>query len=101
MSVDAPDLFANKPAQGDLFAGLEEPRPDWEVKVDPEMIRLRLRQLLAQARATEEGLPWPYEKTRMWRVVFPQMANWLPHEEAEQLRAEFRAELERLGALAP
>jgi hypothetical protein len=29
-------------------------------------------------------------------VLFPQMANWLPEEERERLRAEFRAELERL-----
>jgi hypothetical protein len=30
--------------------------------------------------------------------VFPQMANWLPEEEAAQLRFEFAQELERLKA---
>lgn len=30
------------------------------------------------------------------RTIFPQMTNWLPDDEAEQLRLEFAAELERL-----
>jgi hypothetical protein len=34
------------------------------------------------------------------RRARPQMANWLPEEEREQLRADFRAELERLGLTA-
>jgi hypothetical protein len=34
----------------------------------------------------------------MWETVFPQMANWLPEEEAEQLRFEFAREIDRLKA---
>ena len=32
----------------------------------------------------------------MIQIVFPQMANWLPHAEAEQLRFEFAQEMRRL-----
>jgi hypothetical protein len=33
--------------------------------------------------------------TGLYRTVFPQMANWLPEDEANQLRFEFARELER------
>ena len=36
----------------------------------------------------------------LWRIVFPQMANWLPDEEAARLRQEFATELTRLEAAA-
>lgn len=36
----------------------------------------------------------------MWQIVFPQMANWLPQEERDQLRFEFAQELERLKLAA-
>jgi hypothetical protein len=37
---------------------------------------------------------------RMWQSVFPNMANWLPDEEANQLRLEFAQEMERLRRAA-
>ena len=43
-------------------------------------------------------MPWPERDVRMWQTVFPQMANWLPEEEANQLRFEFAQEIERLKA---
>jgi hypothetical protein len=36
----------------------------------------------------------------MYQIVFPQMANWLPEAEAEQLRFEFHRELKRLTKAA-
>ncbi len=42
-------------------------------------------------------MPWPERDARMWRTVFPQMANWLPDAEAEQLRLQFAREMERLS----
>jgi hypothetical protein len=36
----------------------------------------------------------------MWQTVFPQMANWLPPEEADQLRFEFAQEMQRLARAA-
>jgi hypothetical protein len=41
-------------------------------------------------------MPWPERDARMWQTVFPNMANWLPADEAEQLRLEFAQEMERL-----
>jgi hypothetical protein len=45
-------------------------------------------------------MPWPERDARMWQTVFPNMANWLPHDEAEQLRAAFAREMERLRRAA-
>jgi hypothetical protein len=36
----------------------------------------------------------------MWQTVFPNMAKWLPKEEAEQLSFEFAREIERLRRAA-
>lgn len=41
-------------------------------------------------------MPWREREARMWRTVFPNMANWLPDEEACRLRAAFAREMERL-----
>ena len=60
-------------------------------------MRAELVEVLSTARAAAT-LPWDARKTLYWRVVFPQMCNWLPEEEAARLRAEFAAELQRLDA---
>jgi hypothetical protein len=57
--------------------------------------RAKLTRVLEQARAADR-LPWDERNTRMWRTVFPQMARWLPAEEAERMKAEFFGELDRL-----
>ena len=36
----------------------------------------------------------------MWQIVFPNMAKWLPDDEAERLRFEFAQEMERLKQAA-
>lgn len=66
---------------------------------DPEAVRARLHNLLAMARGANV-MPWPEHDARMWQTVFPQMANWLPDDEADQLRFEFVREMERLKAAA-
>ena len=66
---------------------------------DPEDIRRRLNALLAKARAADR-MPWDEKNASMWQTVFPQMANWLPEEEADQLRFEFAQEIERLKLAA-
>jgi hypothetical protein len=68
---------------------------------DPAVVRVEVRKeltaVLDQARAgTAAAPPWSDEKTRYWRTVFPQMANWLPTDEVERMRAEFSSELARL-----
>lgn len=98
MSDDAPDLFGHRPAQGDLF-GAAAPavaRP----QVDPQKVRLWLNAMLSDLRAAEGASPWPQETTRLNRVIFPQMSNWLPPEERDQLCFAFEAELKRLKLAA-
>lgn len=91
---DEPDLFG--PSQFGL--GLEDTRPD-PAKVDPEEVRQELRALLEVAKAARDAAPWDLRTHKYHRVVFPQMANWLPPEEAAQLCFEFSAELDRIEAL--
>lgn len=64
---------------------------------DPADVRQRLHTLLAVAREAKV-MPWRDRDARMWQTVFPQMANWLPDDEANQLRFEFAQEIERLKA---
>ncbi len=92
--TDEPDLFGNK----QLGLGLEDTRPD-PTKVDPEEVRQELRALLELARSSRDAAPWDRRTHRYHQVVFPQMANWLPDDEANQLRFEFAKELERIEAL--
>ena len=90
------DLFGN--GQHSLFGDDPDriphvPPPNY--LPDPNDIRRRLHTLLDKAR-TAERMPWDERKARMWQIVFPQMANWLPEEERDQLRFEFAQEIERL-----
>ena len=64
---------------------------------DPKDVRKRLHALLALARQAK-AMPWLERDVRMWQTVFPQMANWLLKDEANQLRFEFACEIERLKA---
>jgi hypothetical protein len=89
-----PDLFG--PSQFGL--GLEDTRPD-PTKVDPDDVRQELTALLALAKSAQEEAPWDRRTHRYHQVVFPQMANWLPDEEAEQLCFQFARELERIERL--
>lgn len=96
---DQGDLFGRAPAQGSLFgAGADRlEAPQQRCLPDPEIIRRRLKALLEQAR-TARTMPWPERDARMWQTVFPNMAKWLPEDEAEQLRRDFAREMERLTA---
>ncbi|MCZ7596075.1 MAG: hypothetical protein M5U16_15170 [Hyphomicrobium sp.] len=64
---------------------------------DLEKVRAELLKVLDEAR-TAEVLPWPEKKLAYWRLVFPQMTNWLPEQEGAQLRFEFEAQIARLAA---
>ncbi len=65
----------------------------------PETVRFRLKSLLEKARSAEK-MPWSERDARMWQTVFPNMAKWLPEEEAAQLCFEFMQEMERLKQAA-
>ncbi len=73
--------------------------PAQRLTPDPEVIRRRLNALLDRARQAR-SMPWSPRDARMWQTVFPNMANWLPVDEAEQLRSAFAAEMKRLGEAA-
>ena len=89
--------------QGDLFErddenaeddSCENPRSPVYV-ADPDEVRADLQKILDEARSAET-MPWDERHVLLYRTIFPQMTNWLPAEEAAQLRQEFAAELARL-----
>lgn len=94
---DEIDLFGQGPAQGSLFGPGENrlKAPRQSAMPDPEDVRRRLKALLEKARSAEK-MPWSERDARMWQTVFPNMAKWLPEDEADQLRFEFTQEMERL-----
>jgi hypothetical protein len=88
--------------QLDLFGESQPELPGVErtaavYRADPDEVRAELFRVLAQACAAK-SLPWDPRRTLYWRTVFPQMTNWLPDEEAAQLRFEFATEIQRLEA---
>ena len=82
-------------SQQDLFGN--EPAIQQSYLPDPADVRAKLTLVLSQAKAAP-GIPWREKDREFYRVVFSQMANWLPDEEAAQLRFEFETELARLEA---
>lgn len=84
-------------AQGSLFGEGRMTPPQRSSTPDPEAIRLRLDRLLATLRAAET-MPLSDRDARMWTVVVPNMAKWLPDAAAEAICAAFAREMARLGA---
>jgi hypothetical protein len=99
--ADDVDLFGHSPAQGSLFGDGDDrlQAPVRRYLPDPEKVRQRLKALLEKARSAEK-MPWSERDARLWQTVFPNMANWLPDDEAAQLRFEFAQEMERLKRAA-
>ena len=91
----------SSPRQGDLFRTesdlFDEDAPTPVYRADPNEVRAELYKILAEARAAQK-LPWDSQKLSLYRTIFPQMTNWLPEEEAKQLRFEFDIEMKRLEA---
>jgi hypothetical protein len=86
--------FFGQAEQDDLFGAEAAPAA---YRPDPDKVRRRLEKILAEARAAQK-LPWEPTTVSLYRTIFPQMTNWLPDEEAAQLRFEFETELARLEA---
>ena len=97
MPSTQPELFGNIAAQPDLFG---DRQPAQSYLPDPGDVRIRLLDMLGQAKSAEFKSPWDRRKTRLYQVIFPQMAKWLPEEEADQLCFEFARELERFRLAA-
>jgi hypothetical protein len=87
--------------QLDLFGEVEPELPGVEgagvYRADPDEVRAELLRVLATVRAAQRP-PWDAGRTLYWRTVFPQMANWLPDDEAVQLRFDFETQMRRLDA---
>jgi hypothetical protein len=99
--TDKTDLFGQGPAQASLF-GTGDDRiqaPPQNSLPDPEIVRLRLMVLLEKARSADK-MPWSEREARMWQTIFPNMAKWLPDDEANQLCFEFAQQIERLTQAA-
>jgi hypothetical protein len=88
-----PDLFGAE-TRTELF---DENAAPVLYRGDPDRVRARLHKILAEARAAQT-MPWDGNKIRLYQTIFPQMTNWLPDDEAAQLRFEFETELARLAA---
>ncbi|TVR11702.1 MAG: hypothetical protein EA385_00875 [Salinarimonadaceae bacterium] len=84
--------------QFDMFQTLDATVPAKRVvgRADPDKVRRKLVRMLDELQGADV-MPWDYRTQRYNQVVFPQMVNWLPEEEAQRLLAEFRSEIERLS----
>lgn len=80
--------------QPDLF-----PESARDESVDPDKVRAELLEIMRIAREAQDEAPWNRRTHQYHQVVFPQMASWLPDDEASQLCFEFSRELERIEAL--
>ena len=85
-----PDLFGT---QVDLLG----PPPKQSYTPSLATVRAEVNKVLEKARIARE-MPWTAKEVAFWKTVFPQMTNWLPAEEAEQLRSAFMEEICRLEA---
>ena len=93
MSSDDTSDQGASPGQQDLFGPDQTPA----YRPDPDKVRARLHLILSEAKSAE-ALPWDRGRLSLYRTIFPQMTQWLPDDEAAQLRFEFEEELERLEA---
>ena len=92
------------PRQGDLFGHdqpdlFDEDHDTLVYRADPDEVRAELHQILAEARAAQT-MPWDEHCASLDRTIFPQMTNWLPDDEAAQLRFAFEEQLARLEQAA-
>lgn len=96
MAEETGDLFGAT-AQLGFDLGDSAPPPPYEP--DRDEVRRELQEVLAEARSAQEECPWDERTLKYHKVVFPQMANWLPEDERDQLRFEFTQEVERIELL--
>jgi hypothetical protein len=103
-SPTAPTTFEPKPNQANLakMTQLElfADSPASAVSTVPTQgfVRARLDSILDPLRRAST-LPWSARELAKFRVIVPQMANWLPPDERDAVRREFTSLVETL--LAP
>ncbi|HWA22896.1 MAG TPA: hypothetical protein VG735_10915 [Caulobacterales bacterium] len=84
------EMFESQP---DMFGTETAP----QYRPDPEKVRARLHNLLAEARGANV-IPWSRPVLTLYKTIFPEMSRHLPEDEAKQLCFEFEAEIARLEA---
>lgn len=89
------DLFGH----GQLGLDLDDAEPPISYEPDRDEVRAELAEVLAAARAATTHAPWDQRTFAYHKVVFPQMANWLPDDERDQMRFEFAQHVERIELL--
>lgn len=97
MPENSGDLFGFGPKQ--LGFDLGDSRQSQSYEPDRDEVRRELLDVLAEARGAVDECPWDVRTFQYHKVVFPQMANWLPEDERDQLRFEFAREVERIELL--
>ena len=97
LEIAANHLTMPSMSQLDLF-----PQASEAVSPVPSVdaVRARFEELLARLRAATLDLPLTERELAYWRVVTPQMANWLPAAEREAVCTEFADHVSRLGNAA-
>jgi len=83
--------------QADLFAGISNAEPP-PYRPDPDKVRARLERIIGQAREAQ-SVPWEPTRLSLYRTIVPDMARFLPDEEAARWCAAFDAEMARLEAI--
>jgi hypothetical protein len=91
------NLFDTGPNQPRLDLGDTSPANSY--LPDPDEIREELEAILNIAKRAQDYCPWDERTFKYHKTVFPQMANWLPEDERDQMRFEFAQEIERIELL--
>jgi hypothetical protein len=97
MPEESGELFGFGPKQLGFDLGDSQKAKSYEP--DRDEVRRELYEVLAEARGAVDECPWDERTFDYHKVVFPQMANWLPEGERDQLRFEFAREVERIELL--
>ena len=97
MPEESGELFSFGPKQ--LGFDLGDSQQAKTSEPDRDEVRQELYDVLAEAKAAVDECPWDERTFDYHKVVFPQMANWLPDDERDQLRFEFAREVERIESL--
>lgn len=78
---------------------LGDAAPPVSYEPDRDEVRAELTEILETAKAATDEAPWDERTFLYHKVVFPQMACWLPDDEREQLCFAFAREVERIELL--
>ena len=97
MPEDSANLFGFGPKQLGFDLG-DSPKAQC-YEPDRDEVRRELNDVLAAAKGAVAECPWDERTFAYHKVVFPQMANWLPEDERDQLRFDFAQEVARIELL--